>query len=218
MNVIFENSWFAQSWSKYCEDAFQKKASFAKMARIRYLDESDLQPEDRELLGRGLNLYRALAHSPGAARSFQNFARFLRYESALDPRLRELAILQIGYLAKVPYSFYGHIGFVSGDFGVSPEDVKGVIAETEGRESDLDSIARVVLQAAREITETFMISDKTFNALRPSFSEGELTDLISTMAFYNAALRYIKTMQIDIEQHRLESYEKLKVTFPLPSN
>lgn len=188
------------------------------MARIRYLDEADLLPEDRELLGRGLNLYRALAHSPGAARSFQNFARFLRFESRIDPRLRELAILQIGYLAKVPYSFYGHIGFVSGDFGVNPEDVKAVIAESEGCESGLDAIARAVLRAAREITTTFTISDETFDALRGSLTERELTDLVSTMAFYNAALRYIKTMRIDIEAHRLESYGKLKAIFPLPED
>ena len=39
------------------------------MARLPYLDKSDLLPEHQDLLARNLNLYRVLAHSPRAARS-----------------------------------------------------------------------------------------------------------------------------------------------------
>ena len=39
------------------------------MARLPYLDRSDLLPEHQDLLARNLNLYRVLAHSPRAARS-----------------------------------------------------------------------------------------------------------------------------------------------------
>ena len=64
------------------------------MARLPYLDRSDLLPEHQDLLARNLNLYRVLAHSPRAARSLNTLARFIRDGSRLDPRLRELAILQ----------------------------------------------------------------------------------------------------------------------------
>ena len=39
------------------------------MARIPYLDQSDLAPENRDLLARNINLYRAFTHSPDATRS-----------------------------------------------------------------------------------------------------------------------------------------------------
>jgi alkylhydroperoxidase family enzyme len=187
-----------------------------RMARLSYLDENDLQEGDREILQRGLNLYRLLAHSPGAARAFQHFAKFLRFESSLDPRIRELAILQVGYIARVEYSFYGHVGFVSGDFGVSFDDLKALIADSRGAENHLEPKVRFVLKAAREMTATFTISDETFAELRPFFSPRELTDLIATIAFYNAALRFITTMQIDIEDQRLGKVSQLRTEFPLP--
>ena len=70
------------------------------MARLPYLDRSDLLPEHQDLLARNLNLYRVLAHSPRAARSLNTLARYIRDGSRLDPRLRELAILQVGYLTR----------------------------------------------------------------------------------------------------------------------
>lgn len=48
------------------------------MARLPYLDKSDLLPEHQDLLARNINLYRLLAHSPRAARSHNTLARFIR--------------------------------------------------------------------------------------------------------------------------------------------
>jgi hypothetical protein len=72
------------------------------MARLPYLDRDDLAPEHRDLLARDINLNRALVHSPDAARAFGGLAHFIRHGSRLDARLRELAILQVGYLEEFP--------------------------------------------------------------------------------------------------------------------
>ena len=58
------------------------------MARLPYLDKSDLAPEDQDLLTRGINLHRALVHSPNGARAFIGLGKFIRHQSRLDPRLR----------------------------------------------------------------------------------------------------------------------------------
>ncbi len=71
------------------------------MARLPYLDKSDVLPEHQDLLARNINLYRLLAHSPRAARSLNTLARFIRDGSRLDPRLRQMAILQVGYVTRV---------------------------------------------------------------------------------------------------------------------
>lgn len=60
------------------------------MARLPYLDQSDLAPENKDLLARNINLYRAFTHSPDATRSFLGLAQYIRYHSKLDPRLREM--------------------------------------------------------------------------------------------------------------------------------
>ena len=107
------------------------------MARVPYLDKSDLAPENEDLLARNITLYRALAHSPNGLRAFGGLGQFIRYKSRLDPRLRELAILQVGYLARAPYEWSHHVK-IGRNFGVTDDDIRALIAETEKRPSQLE--------------------------------------------------------------------------------
>ena len=50
----------------------------------------------------------------------------------LDARLRELAILQVGWIAQSPYEWSHHVK-IGYEFGVTDEDIKGLIAETDGQ-------------------------------------------------------------------------------------
>src|SRR5215472_15361176 len=97
--------------------AARERNGATAMARLPYLDKSDLLPEHQDLLARNLNLYRLLAHSPRAARSLNTLARYLRDGSRLDPRLRQMAILQVGYVCCSTYQYSHHIR-ISRDFDV----------------------------------------------------------------------------------------------------
>jgi alkylhydroperoxidase family enzyme len=183
------------------------------MARVAYLDKADLAAENQDLLSRNINLYRALAHSPNGARSFTNLGKFIRHQSRLDPRLREMAILQVGYLARSPYEYSHHIK-IGRDFGVSDDDIRAIIAETEGRPTALEPLAKAVLRAAREMTTDMAVSDATFATLRQGLDDERLTDLVMTIAFYNGVVRLLATMQIDVEDHYLRYLDE----FPLPKD
>ena len=79
------------------------------MARLPYLDVDDLAPEHRDLLNRKINIRRLLVHSPDGARNYSHLGQYFRFGSKLDPRLREIAILQVGYLTKSAYVYSHHI-------------------------------------------------------------------------------------------------------------
>ena len=121
------------------------------MARLPYLDKSDLLPEHQDLLARNLNLYRVLAHSPRAARSLNTLARYIRDGSRLDPRLRELAILQVSYLTRSAWGYSHHIR-IGREVGLSDDDIRAVGDETAGQATLLEALAKTVLRAAREMT------------------------------------------------------------------
>ena len=182
------------------------------MARLPYLDRDKLKPEHQDLLARNINLLRVLTHSPNAARAFHGIGHFIRHVSRFDPRLRELAILQVGYLTRSPYEYSHHVK-IGHDFGVSDDDIRAMIAETEGRASALEPLAKTVLKAAREMTTELAISDATFAALRASLDNERLTDLVLTIAFYCAVVRVLATLQIDVEDDYLPYLKQ----FPLPS-
>ena len=181
------------------------------MARLPYLDKADLLPEHQDLLALNVNIYRLLAHSPRASRSINTLARFLRDGSRLDPRLREMAILQIGYLMRSEYTFSHHIR-IGRNFGVSDDDIHAVMAETAGRPTGLDPLAKTVLQAAREMTSDLAVAGDTFASLRQALGSECVTDLMITISFYNGLVRLEESLGIDVE----DDYRSYLVEFPLP--
>src|SRR5436190_19578052 len=121
------------------------------MARVPYLQQSDLPPEHQDILARPIALNRAMANSPNAAKAMTGLAMYIRHHSKLDPRLRELAILQVGYLARSPYEYSHHVK-LGREAGVTDDDIRAINEETAGRPTKLDALSKTVLRAAREIT------------------------------------------------------------------
>ena len=181
------------------------------MARVPYLTATDLQPEDQELLARNLNLYRALVNSPKGARSFSRLGGFIRFQSKLDPRLREMAILQVGYLARAPYEYSHHIR-LGREFGVHDDDIRAIARETAGQATNLDALSKTVLRAAREMTAGPAITDATWDELAAVLDNEALTDLVITISFYNGVVRLLASLQVDVEDDYLHYLEE----FPLP--
>ncbi|MBI3515364.1 MAG: carboxymuconolactone decarboxylase family protein [Proteobacteria bacterium] len=182
------------------------------MARLPYLDRDQLKPEHQDLLARNINLLRVLTHSPNAARAFHGIGHFIRHVSRFEPRLRELAILQVGWLARSPYEWSHHVK-ISHDFGVTDDDIKALIEDTAGRPNTLDPAAKLVLRAAREMTRDLKVSDATWAELARAYDSERLTDLTLTIAFYNAVVRVLATLQIDVEP----DYQPYLDKFPLPA-
>jgi alkylhydroperoxidase family enzyme len=182
------------------------------MARVPYLEVSDLAPEDQDLLKRPISLFKALVNSPKAARAFSGLGGYIRYGSKLDPRLRELAILQVGWLARSPYEWSHHVK-LGHDFGVSDADVQSLIDDTAGKPTGLDALSKLVLKAAREMTEAGAMTDATFAALQAELGNEQVVDLTLTIGFYNAVVRVLATLQIDVEPDYMPYLQK----FPLPA-
>jgi alkylhydroperoxidase family enzyme len=182
------------------------------MARVPYLDQQDLAPEHRDLLARSVNIVRALANSPNGLRAFHGLGQFIRFKSKLDPRLRELAILMVGYVTRSPYEWSHHLE-IGRRFGVSDADIRALIEEAEGRQSPLEPLARTVLKAAVEMTRDLGVSDATFARLREDLDEERTVDLVLTIGFYNAVVRVLASLQIDVEP----DYQRYLDEFPLPA-
>jgi alkylhydroperoxidase family enzyme len=181
------------------------------MARVPYLQQSDLPPEYRDLLARPIALNRAMANNPEASKAFSVPAMYIRHQSKLDPRLRELAILQVGYLTKSEYEYSHHIK-IGREFGVSDHDIRAIGEETAGRPSKLEPLARTVLRAAREMTNELAISDATYAEIEKSIGREQIIDLIMAIAFYNGVVRLLASLQIDVEP----DYQQYLEEHPLP--
>ncbi len=181
------------------------------MARLPYFDAEDLPEAERDLLKRPIWLFRCLVNSPGATRAQSALGQYIRFKSKIDPRLRELAILQVGWLAKSAYEWSHHVK-IGYDFGVTDADIEGLIAESAGKPSGLDALTSLVLQGAREIHAGGM-SEATFRALQQHFTNEQMVDLTIAASFYCSVVRTLATLGIDVEPE----YEKYLAKYPFPA-
>lgn len=181
------------------------------MARLPYLDADQLPVEQRDLLKRPINLTRLLVNSPGMAKAFHGVGGYIRNKSTLNPRLRELAILQVGWMEKSEYEFTHHVK-IGKEFGVTDEDIQNLFLETEGKMSKLEPLARTILKGAREMVHDLAMSDATFAEIKKELSNEHMVDLVLTIAFYCAVVRVLATMKMDNEPQ----YKEVLKQYPIP--
>ena len=181
------------------------------MARVPYLTRDDLPEHHKDLLERDINLNRALANCPAGARAFWVVGYWIRRDMNINPRLRELVILQIGYLTRSAYEFSHHVK-IAFESGVSETDINELIAHNQGAENNLSDCDRLLLVAAREVVEGPGISAQTFSALQAYFDAGQLVALTVTASFYLGVVRLLDSLDIDTEEDYLPYLEQ----FPLP--
>ena len=181
------------------------------MARLEYLSDAEIRPEDRDMLARDINIVRLLAHSPAMARHLLDTALYVRNESPLDPRLRELAIIQVAYAMRSAYEYSHHVELAR-DFGVSDDDIRAIAADSAGDTTDFGELERAVLRAARDIALIGQLDDATFSVLQNALDKQCLVDLMATISVYTGTVRLIAAMQIDVEPR----YHVFLDAFPLP--
>jgi alkylhydroperoxidase family enzyme len=145
------------------------------------------------------------------ARAFNGVGNFIRFKSKLDARLRELAILQVGWLEKSEYEFTHHVK-IGKEFGVTDEDISALMIETEGFQSRLEPLARAILKGAREMTRDLEMSMTTFAEIKRHLSNEQMVDLVLTIAYYCAVVRVLATMKIDNEPY----YKEVLQQYPIP--
>lgn len=182
------------------------------MGRLRYLDNADLAPEYHDIPRMKSNITRAVAHSPKLARLVAGRGMYLRHDSGLDARLRELAILQVGYSTGSAYEWAHHVD-VALSFGVSEDDIRAIATETAGEPSHLEPLASAVLTATRSLTHDLVLSQALFDTLAAALPTDHLVDLLVAIGEYNGLVRVMAAIEIDLEPEYLTYLER----FPLPS-
>jgi alkylhydroperoxidase family enzyme len=173
------------------------------MARVPYLNREDLPEADREIFdnlaaerGSVGNIFRTLAHTPKLLRRFLALGGELRNGTALDPKLRELAIMTVGRLTNAEYEFVHHWNLAR-RAGVPREKLEA-LADWEKSPvfSDDD---RAVIRYAVEATNNVKVSDATWNALKSFLDTRRIMELVQNVAFYNQVVRVLVPCGVELE-------------------
>lgn len=174
------------------------------MARIPYPDIEALPAPTREALGkiRSINVFKLAAWADGIAPTFFAFVTDIFAKMALDPKLRQIAILRVGHICDSAYETYQHEKLAK-IVGLTNQQIA---ATRDGKSIDsLNAQELAVLRFAEEMTTNIKVSDATFDNVRVFLSEKELTELTIVTSFYSAICRFLETMEIEIDQKKTKT-------------
>ncbi len=173
-------------------------------ARVPYLNREDLPEADRVIFdnlaaeGGGTvgNIFRVVAHTPKFLRRFCGMGNVLRNKTALDPKLRELAILTVGRLTDAHYEFVHHRS-IARRVGVSREQLDALTDwEKSTKFSDNE---RAVIRYTAEATINVRVTDATWNALKAFLDTRRMMELVQNVAYYNMVVRILEPVGVELE-------------------
>jgi 4-carboxymuconolactone decarboxylase len=170
------------------------------MARLPYVEADDLSDSVRKAIGQlpPLNLFRMLGHADTTFSHYVRFAASILTDLELDPKLRELAILQVARQTGAHYEWVQHVA-IGRHVGLSDEQVAAVSSGEIETAPALSAIERAVLDFAAETVSTPRVSDATFAAVREQLSPREIVELLLTIGNYLMLARLMTTLEIEID-------------------
>jgi alkylhydroperoxidase family enzyme len=179
------------------------------MARLEIISNEPDDPELRamfdEVRARGIpvpNLYRVMGHAPAMLRAWLDFAWPLRLHAKTPRGIRELLILRGAQVSDTHYEWVHHVPMALAA-GVTQAQIDAL---PEWEHSTLfNAQEKAVLRLAEEVTRGPAASPESIEALRQQgFSKDEIVELTLTASFYVCVSRFLKSMDVDLEEDLLE--------------
>ena len=155
--------------------------------RIALRDLRELTGEDAETAarnrigGRDLNIFRVMMHHPKLTRRWTVFAGHVLRKQTLPLRERELLILRIGWLNQAEYEWAQHVEIAKRG-GITEAEIERI---RQGPGAGWNAHEAALLQAADDLFEDSVVSDRTWAALAAKYSTEEMMDVVFTIGQYN---------------------------------
>lgn len=172
------------------------------MPRIAYADEADLSAEVRAGLGEhpaNVTRMMAVASEPVFHAVAAIGGAFIR-GSALPPRLRELAILRVGYLSNATYETFQHEAL--GRFvGLTETEIAAIRA---GDAAALGKVEATVLAFVDDVVANVRASDATLGAVRRHLDDRQVVDLVLVTGAYMMVSRFLETTGVELDAEPID--------------
>ena len=120
-------------------------------------------------------------HRPDLAARAQDLGRYCRYDSSLDQRLSELAILVTGRVFGSEYEWQIHKGHALAA-GLSPDVIEAI--RLNHRPDFLDAEQEIVHDVARAAHLTHDVDDKLYARAIHVLGEQRMVDLVGLLGYY----------------------------------
>ncbi|MFC4946046.1 carboxymuconolactone decarboxylase family protein [Pseudonocardia sp. GCM10023141] len=166
------------------------------MARVPYLDPDTAPPVTASALGKlpALHVFGMMANAESAFVPWLRFGGVILNDLALDPLLRELAILQVGRLA-ARYEWEQHVG-IAKSCGATDEQI-AALDRGEIEAGCFSPVQQLVLAFVADMVRDGVVPDDRYAALAAELDDRRIVELAMTTAQYLGLARIMTALRID---------------------
>ncbi len=135
-----------------------------------------------------------LLNSPEVAGRVAHLGTYLRFESALTPVQRELAIIATAREWDYALEWGGHVQLAR------REGVREQAIDVVGRRAPLDTLAdaeQLIVRYVRELIGTRRVSPATFAATHAALGDRGVTDLTATIGYYGMLACALNAFEVE---------------------
>jgi 4-carboxymuconolactone decarboxylase len=126
--------------------------------------------------------FNAFVHAPGVGRHLSSLGATLRFETSIERRLSEVAIITVGARWKAEFEWYAH-SRMAREHGV-PDAVVDAIGRGENPPFEADD-ERTVYAAARQLAGDGRLDANAYAAAQQLLGDQGLVELVSLCGYYS---------------------------------
>ena len=172
-------------------------------SRVPPLADSQLSDEQRTTLqavrrddGSVLNLYRTLVHHPKMFMPRYTFGSYLRSETTLPARDREILILRIAWLCRAEYE-WGHHKRIGREAGLTDAEIQRIAKGPDA--AGWEAFDASLLRAVDELHEGAFISNATWKVLAARYDTPQLMDAVFTVGGYKMLAMVLNSCGVELD-------------------
>lgn len=148
--------------------------------------------------------FNVLLRSPEMGNLSQKLGEYVRFRTALPPRLSEMAIIMTARWWSSHYEWYLHKALAL-KAGLDPAVVDAIQAGR--RPAQMQPEEAAIYDFCTELRDRRRVSDATFKAATTLFGEKGVVDLVATMGYYD-----LVSMALNVDRYPLP--DEAKADFP----
>jgi len=153
-----------------------------------------------------LNLFKAQANAPLIATQTAQFGGVILFQTDIDPKVREIAILRAANLLGNRYEI-GHHERIGRDLGMSEAQIAGV--RTGGDRSGLSEAEVIAATWAEEVVGSNRASAELVARALEVFGPKQTVELSMTVGYYLMVAYFLETFEIPFEGASFEDGVKV---------
>ncbi|MEE6176580.1 carboxymuconolactone decarboxylase family protein [Mycobacterium sp. 050134] len=146
-----------------------------------------------------LSIFQVLLNHPPLARAINDLLATMLWHGSLDPRLRELAIMRIGWLTGCDYEWTQHWR-VASRLGVTHDDLLAV--RDWPSHAGFGAAERAVLAATDDVVRDGLVSERSWAACDRELGGDAtvLVELVTAIGAWRMVASLLRSLQVPLEE------------------